>query len=66
MDMDFVDMNDPHWQYDFAPYSGKINNKKNEVLEARFRENRLLKFWFRARKSLHVRKVHFVTCRGNM
>lgn len=68
MDIDFVvtwvDMNDPKWQQDFAAYSGKIDNKKNEVTEARFRDHGLLKYWFRGldRFAPWVRNIHFVTC----
>lgn len=68
MDIDFVvtwvDMNDPKWQQDFAAYSGKIDNKKNEVTEARFRDHGLLKYWFRGVEKFApwVRNVHFVTC----
>lgn len=68
MEIDFVvtwvDMNDPKWQEDFAKYSGKINNFKNEVTEARFRDYGLLKYWFRGVEKFApwVRKVHFVTC----
>ncbi|HWK98682.1 MAG TPA: stealth family protein, partial [Parapedobacter sp.] len=68
MDIDFVvtwvDMNDPKWQKDFAAYSGKIDNKKNEVTEARFRDHGLLKYWFRGvdKFAPWVRNIHFVTC----
>ncbi|WP_262249600.1 Stealth CR1 domain-containing protein [Parapedobacter soli] len=68
MDIDFVitwvDMNDPKWQRDFAAYSGKINNKKNEVTEARFRDHGLLRYWFRGVEKFApwVRNIHFVTC----
>ena len=68
MDIDFVitwvDMNDPQWQRDFARYNGKIDNSKNEVSEARFREYGLLKYWFRGVEQFApwVRKIHFVTC----
>jgi len=68
MDIDFVvtwvDMNDPKWQHDFASYSGKIDNTKNEVTIARFRDHGLLKFWFRGVEKFApwVRKLHFVTC----
>jgi hypothetical protein len=68
MNIDFVitwvDMNDPRWKADFARYNGKINNRKNEVSEARFRECGLLKYWFRGVEQFApwVRKVHFVTC----
>lgn len=68
MEIDFVvtwvDMDDPKWQNDFAQYSGKINNAKNEVSEARFRDYGFLKYWFRGveKYAPWVRKVHFVTC----
>jgi hypothetical protein len=68
MDIDFVvtwvDMNDPKWQRDFSAHSGKINNRKNEVTEARFRDHGMLKFWFRGidKFAPWVRKIHFVTC----
>ena len=57
-------MNDPKWQQDFARFSGKINNKKNEVSEARFRDYGFLKYWFRGVEKFApwVRKIHFVTC----
>lgn len=67
MDIDFVvtwvDMNDPKWQNEFASYSGKINNAKNEVSVARFRDHGLLKFWFRGIEKFTpwVRNIHFVT-----
>ena len=68
MDIDFVvtwvDMNDPAWKADFAKYSGKIDNSKNQFSEARFRDYGLLKYWFRGidKFAPWVRKVHFVTC----
>jgi hypothetical protein len=68
MDIDFVvtwvDMNDPVWQKDFAKYSGKIDNTKNELSIARFRDYGLLKYWFRGVEKFApwVRKIHFVTC----
>ncbi|MDZ7604208.1 MAG: Stealth CR1 domain-containing protein [Cyclobacteriaceae bacterium] len=68
MDIDFVitwvDMNDPEWQKDFAKYSGKIDNRKNEVSIARFRDYGFLKYWFRGVEKFApwVRKIHFVTC----
>ncbi|WP_293298908.1 Stealth CR1 domain-containing protein [Pedobacter sp. UBA4863] len=68
MEIDFVitwvDMNDPKWKQDFAKYSGKIDNTKNEVSEARFRDHGLLKYWFRGVEKFApwVRKIHFVTC----
>ncbi len=68
MDIDFVvtwvDMDDPKWQADFAKYSGKIDNSKNEVAISRFRDYGLLKYWFRGVEKFApwVRKIHFVTC----
>lgn len=68
MEIDFVitwvDMNDPKWKKDFSAYSGKIDNSKNEVSEARFRDYGLLKYWFRGvdKYAPWVRKIHFVTC----
>lgn len=68
MDVDFVitwvDMNDPAWQKTFATYSGKIDNTKNEVSIARFRDYGFLKYWFRGvdKFAPWVRKIHFVTC----
>ena len=68
MQIDFVvtwvDMNDPKWQQDFARSSGKIDNTRNEVSVARFRDYGLLKYWFRGIEKFApwVRKIHFVTC----
>lgn len=68
MDIDFVitwvDMNDPEWQKEFAKNSGKIDNTKNEVSVARFRDYGFLKYWFRGVEKFApwVRKIHFVTC----
>ena len=67
MDIDFVitwvDMNDPQWRADFAKYSGKPENTKNGVSEARFRDYGFLKYWFRGVEKFApwVRKIHFVT-----
>lgn len=67
MDIDFVitwvDMNDPQWKADFAKYSGKPENTKNGVSEARFRDYGFLKYWFRGVEKFApwVRKIHFVT-----
>lgn len=68
MEIDFVvtwvDMDDPTWKTDFAKHSGKIDNLKNEMTEARFRDHGLLRYWFRGLEKFApwVRKVHFVTC----
>ena len=67
MDIDFVitwvDMNDPEWQADFMKYSGRKENTKNGVSEARFRDYGFLKYWFRGVEKFApwVRKIHFVT-----
>lgn len=67
MDIDFVitwvDMDDAEWKKSFAQYSGKIDNTKNEVSEARFRDYGFLKYWFRGVENFApwVRKIHFVT-----
>lgn len=57
-------MDDAAWKKSFAQYSGKIDNSKNEVSEARFRDYGLLKYWFRGVENFAswVRKIHFVTC----
>ena len=68
MNIDFVitwvDMDDPKWKEEFAKYAGKINNSKNEVSEARFRDYGFLKYWFRGVEKFApwVNKIHFVTC----
>ena len=68
MEIDFVitwvDMEDAQWKKDFAKYSGKIDNSKNEFSEARFRDYGFLKYWFRGVEKFapFVRKIHFVTC----
>ena len=60
----WVDMDDPKWRADFANWSGKIDNSRNEVSEARFRDYGVLKYWFRGVEQFApwVRKIHFVTC----
>ena len=57
-------MDDPEWKADFAKYAEKIDNSKNEVSEARFRDYGFLKYWFRGVEKFApwVRKIHFVTC----
>jgi len=68
MDIDFavtwVDMDDPQWKKDFAAYAGRIDNSKNEVSEARFRDYGFLKYWFRGVEKFApwVRRIHFITC----
>lgn len=67
MEIDFivtwVDMNDPEWQKEFAKYSGKKENTRNGVSEARFRDAGFLRYWFRGVEKFApwVRKIHFVT-----
>jgi len=67
IDIDFVitwvDMDDPAWKAEFARNSGKIDNTKNEVSEARFRDHGLLRYWFRGVEKFApwVRNIHFVT-----
>lgn len=60
----WVDMDDPKWKKSFNKYAGKIDNTKNEVSAARFRDYGLLKYWFRGVEKFApwVRYVHFVTC----
>jgi hypothetical protein len=64
----WIDMNDPKWQQEFALYSGKIDNTKNEISEARFRDYGFLKYWFRGVENFApwVRKIHFVTSDKNL
>jgi hypothetical protein len=70
MEIDFVvtwvDMDDRAWRDQFAKYSGlpATDNSRNETSEARFRDNGLLKYWFRGVEKFApwVRFVHFVTC----
>lgn len=67
MDIDFVitwvDMNDPEWQAEYNKYSQNKENTKNGVSKARFRDNGLLKYWFRGVEQFApwVRKIHFVS-----
>ncbi len=60
----WVDMDDPKWKEQFYKYSKKIDNSKNEVSEARFRDYGLLKYWFRGVEKFApwVNKIYFVTC----
>ncbi|MDR0796471.1 MAG: stealth family protein [Tannerella sp.] len=60
----WVDMNDPKWGESFAKYANKIDNAKNEISKARFRDFGLLKYWFRGVEKFTpwVRKIHLVTC----
>jgi hypothetical protein len=60
----WVDMDDPKWKENFVKYAGKIDNSKNEISEARFRDYGFLKYWFRGVEKFApwVNKIHFVTC----
>lgn len=60
----WVDMDDPKWKESFGKYTDRIDNSKNEVSKARFRDYGLLKYWFRGvdKFAPWVRYVHFVTC----
>ena len=59
----WVDMNDPRWKEEFNRYSGNPENEDNGVVDARFRDYGLLKYWFRGVEKFApwVRKIHFVT-----
>ena len=59
----WVDMNDPIWKENFAKYAGKIDNSKNEVSVARFRDCGFFKYWFRGVEKFTpwVNKIHLVT-----
>lgn len=66
MDIDFVitwvDMNDPDWQAQYNRYAHDKGNTRNGVSVARFRDNGLLRYWFRGVETFApwVRKIHFV------
>jgi hypothetical protein len=57
-------MSAPKWKKDFAEYAGKIDNSKNEISEARFRDCGFLKYWFRGVEKFApwIRNIYFVTC----
>ena len=59
----WVDMNDPNWKAEFNRYSDNSKNEENGVVDARFRDYGLLKYWFRGIEKFApwVRKIHFVT-----
>ncbi len=67
MEIDFVvtwvDMDDPKWKNEYSKFYGKIDNRVNELSEARFRDNGFLKYWFRGISAFApwVRNIHFVT-----
>lgn len=59
----WVDMSDPEWRDEFNRYSGIKKEEKNGVSDARFRDQGLLKYWFRGVEKFApwVNKIHFVT-----
>lgn len=59
----WVDMNDPSWKKEFNHYSGNNDIEENGIIDARFRDYGLLKYWFRGVEKFApwVRKIHFVT-----
>ena len=59
----WVDMNDPKWKEEFNRYSANPRNEENGIIDARFRDYGLLKYWFRGMEKFApwVRKIHFVT-----
>ena len=67
MDIDFVvtwvDMADTEWKKLFDSYSGRSDNEKNGVSDARFRDYGFFKYWFRGVEKFApwVRKIHLVT-----
>lgn len=59
----WVDMNDPAWKEEFNRFSGRKGIEENGVVDARFRDYGLLKYWFRGVEKFApwVKKIHFVT-----
>lgn len=67
-DIDFtilwVDGNDPEWQKQFNKYKLQDKSiKQTDIRNERYRDNGLLKFWFRGveKYAPWVRKIHFIT-----
>ena len=63
----WVDGNDPVWQKEKSKWEGtdgKVSDAADGNTECRYRENGLLKYWFRAVEKFApwVNTVHFVTC----
>lgn len=60
----WVDMNDPKWQKEFAQCKGIEQTDAYNTGQERFRDNGLLKYWFRGVEKFApwVNKIHFVTC----
>ena len=60
----WVDMNDPAWKKDFYRCKGIEKTDDYNTGQERFRDNGLLKYWFRGIEKFTpwVNKIHFVTC----
>ena len=63
----WVDGNDPAWQKERCRWEendGKVSDAADGNTECRYRENGLLKYWFRAVEQFApwVNRIHFVTC----
>lgn len=61
----WVDGSDPEWIKSFNnSLPPELSNKKIDTSEKRYRDNGLLKYWFRGVEQFApwVRKIHFVTC----
>ena len=67
MDIDFVipwvDGNDPAWAETFNRYSPQKKDITIDILEERYRDNGLLRYWFRGieANAPWVRRIYFVT-----
>lgn len=59
----WVDMNDPKWKEEFIRYSDQPQTESNGIVDARFRDYGLLKYWFRGieKYAPWIRKIHFIT-----
>ncbi len=57
-------MSDPAWSGEFAKYFNEGGTERNGVSRARFRDNGLLRYWFRGVEKFApwTRRIHFVTC----
>lgn len=60
----WVDGSDPVWQASFKKHAFEADKTKTDISFARYRDNGLLKYWFRGIEKCApwVRTVHFVTC----
>ncbi len=61
----WVDSSDSEWIKSFNSFLPfELSNKKIDTSEKRYRDNGLLKYWFRGveKYAPWVRKIHFVTC----